>query len=721
MPEKICPVSNIIGKLNAAIDSGRLIHPRDRRRAEDIQRLLKDVAWGAASDQHMSAMEALAGRLEQEGNSDSAKEVGKMIGATLNQHLEVFASHIDTHNCATGDCVKLAPAPCQMTCPAGLDIPTYVTLIGQGRDAEAVEVIRKDCPFPWVCGLVCTRPCEFMCVRGRIDTPISIKTLKGFAAERAMSEGSYKNPQKAPDKNKRVCVVGAGPGGMSAAYYLAVSGYDVRVIEAQSVAGGMLLLGIPRYRLPREVIDREVVMLQKLGVEFQFNTRFGKDVTLAKLKKEGFDAFFFAIGAHKSFKLGIPGEMQFPQVIDAIDFLRRVALGDRQVPGRHVVVVGGGNVAIDAARTCLRLGSESVTLAYRRTRSEMPADAEEVEQAEEEGIKFEFLVVPTQVTGNQDQVQGMQCLRAKLISKEGEDRKYPVPIKGSDFTIDTDCIITAIGQQVDGDCMESLKDLEWTRRRTINVNMVTMATPMAGIFAAGDAVTGPATVIEAIGGGKRAAQSIDRYLSDIPQPSMPPVPTRRGRIDYMEVPAGTKMSLKRPEMPLLNIDRRRTTFQQVELGYSENMVREEARRCLRCDICLRCGKCVEVCRDKMGVNALQMGYFDFDHPVATDFKVTEERCILCGACATNCPTGAMQMTDREDDRVLSLCGTILNRQKLIHCQSCGAVLGPERYLDFVQKRTDTVARVAGNRRLCDACTRKSTAAFGVDDAPAKKV
>ena len=267
-----------------------------------------------------------------------------------------------------------------MTCPAGLDIPTYVTLIGMGRDAEAVEVIRKDCPFPWVCGLVCTRPCEFMCVRGRIDTPISIKTLKGFAAERAMSQGSYKNPPRASEKNKKVCVIGAGPGGMSAAYYLAQKGYGVRVIEEQSVAGGMLLLGIPRYRLPGEVIDREVAMLKDLGVEFQFNARFGRDINLQQLKAEGFAAFLFAIGAHKSFKLGVPGESEFPQVIEAIDFLRHVALGDRQVPGNRVVVIGGGNVAIDAARTCLRLGCESVTLAYRRTRSEMPADAEEIEE-----------------------------------------------------------------------------------------------------------------------------------------------------------------------------------------------------------------------------------------------------------------------------------------------------------------------------------------------------
>ena len=720
MPEKTCPVSNLISQLGSAIESGQLKDPRSRRRAEDILALLNDVAWGRADKEHLPAMASLAQKIAAAGKTESSKKAAEMVLETLDRQREVFTSHISTRNCATGDCVKLAPAPCQMTCPAGLDIPTYVTLIGMGRDAEAIDVIRRDCPFPWVCGLVCTRPCEFMCVRGRIDTPIAIKSLKGFAAERAMSEGSYKNPSKAPEKNCKICIIGAGPGGMSAAYYLALKGYTVRVVEQHAVAGGMLLLGIPRYRLPREVIDREVVMLRNLGVEFQFNTRFGKDLTLAQLKEEGFKAFFFAIGAHNSFKLGIPGEKDFPQVIEAVDFLRSVALGDRQAPGKHAVVIGGGNVAIDAARTCLRLGCESVILAYRRTRSEMPADTEEVEQAEEEGIRFEFLNIPVQVLGSDGRLRGLKCLRARLVSKEGEDRKYPVPIEDSDFILDADVIICAIGQQVDAGCLESVKGLDWTRRKTINVNMATMESSLEGIFAAGDAVTGPATVIEAIGGGKRAAESIDRYLEGIPQPKMPPVPTRRGRIEYLEVPASGKMTIKRPEMPLLNIYRRRTTFQQVELGYPEDQVREEARRCLRCDICLRCGKCIEVCRDRMGVNALQMGYFDFDHPVPTDFRLTEERCILCGACATNCPTGAMQIRDRDGERVLSLCGTILNRKKLLYCDDCGAVLGPARYLEFVQKRTHSVAAKVDDRRLCEACARKATAKLGAEDAPVIK-
>jgi len=717
MPDSICPVTALIRQLEETLHAGRMANPWNRRITEEILDLLKDVAWGRAGADHLPAIKELAGSLRDDPPSTAGVETRRQVLAALAEHGEVFRSHVETHNCASRDCVKLAPAPCQMACPAGIDVPTYVSLIGLGRDAEAIEVIRRDNPFPWVCGLVCTRPCEFMCVRGRIDTPVSIKFLKAFAAERALSERRYKNPPQEPDKGQKVCVIGAGPGGLSAAYYLALKGYAVRVIEALPVSGGMIMVGIPRYRLPREVIDREVAMLQELGVEFRFNTRFGSDVTLADLKAEGFAAFFFAIGCHSAYKMGMPGEGDFPQVLDAIDILKRVALGDRTVPGKKAVIIGGGNVAIDAARTCLRLGSEEVTIAYRRTRSEMPADEEEVEQAEEEGVRLAFLTIPTGLTGVDGRLTGLQCLRAELVRKEGSSRMSPVPIANSDFVMAADVVIGAIGQRVDNSCMTGLQGLEWTRRSTIQVNMVTMETSIPGIFAAGDAVTGPATVIEAIGGGKRAADSIDRHLCGIPQPKMPPVPVRRRRVAYFEIPASTKMVLKRPEMPLLNIDRRRTTDQQVELGYSENDVREESRRCLRCDICLRCGKCVEVCRDKMGVDALQLGYFDFDHPVKTDFRITAERCITCGACAANCPTGAMQMEDREGERILSLCGTILNRQKLLFCDKCGATLGPARYLDFIRKKTGAVGPISSARRICDACARKESAKVKVDIMP----
>ncbi len=711
MPETSCPVAATIAQLDDILQSSRLTKPKSRRIAEELHELLEDIAWGRAGEDHMPAIEALIQELSGDQSDPNSDQVAKAVQSAIKDHREVFFSHIDTHNCETGACIKLAPAPCQMACPAGIDIPTYVTLIGHGRDGEAIDIIRRDNPFPWVCGLVCTRPCEFMCVRGRIDAPVSIKFLKAFTAERAFSTHQYRNPEKQPDNGHKVCVVGAGPAGLTAAYYLALKGYRVRVIEALPMAGGMMMVGIPRYRLPREVIDREVALIEDLGVEFIFNTRFGKDVTFKQLKEEGFEAFFIAIGAHKSFKLGIPGEKDFPQVIDAIAFLRAVALGERHIPGKRVIIIGGGNVAIDAARTCLKMGCDDVTIAYRRTRKEMPADEEEVEQAEEEGVKFSFLTIPVEVVGENGHVTALKCNRAEMVTQTDTARRVPVPVLGGEFFMEADAIIPSIGQVVDHEALKALPDLKWTRRGTINVEMANMTTSMEGVFAAGDAVLGPATVIEAIGGGKKAADAIDRYLSGIPQPKMPPVPVRRARTPWLEVPASTKMILKRPEMPLLGIDRRRTTFQQVELGYSENMAREEARRCLRCDICRRCGECVRVCRDEMKIDALQLGYLDFDHPVKTDFRLTEERCITCGACAKNCPNEAMQIEDRENERVLSLCGTILNRQKLVFCEKCHAVLGPAKYLDYIRKMTGGIAQMSGGHALCEKCARQKIAAF----------
>ncbi|MGA6927523.1 MAG: FAD-dependent oxidoreductase [Desulfosarcina sp.] len=712
-----CPVTESIRFIDDIVGKGGLAQPKSRRIAEEIHSLLNDVAWGRAGEDHLPAVNALIGELLQNSAESEGFRLGQHLQQTMQTHGEVFESHVKTHNCPTETCEWLTPAPCQMACPAGIDVPTYVTLIGQGRDAEAIDVIRQDNPFPWVCGLVCTRPCEFMCVRGRIDTPVSIKFLKAFAAERAMSEGTYRNPPKGPDQGKRVCIVGAGPGGLSAAYYLALKGYGVHVIEALPMAGGMIMVGIPRYRLPREVIDREVAMLEELGVTFAFNTRFGEDVTLVDLKARGFDAFFFAIGAHKAYKLGIPGEGDFSQTTEAIDLLRQVALGERRMPGKRVVVVGGGNVAIDAARTCVRLGCPEVTIAYRRTRHEMPADEEEVEQAEEEGVHFSFLTIPAKIVGSDNRITGLSCVRAELVQREGSNRMSPVPVLGSEYTIPADVVISAIGQKVDQHSLGEIEALGWTRRGTVDVNMVTMQTAVEGIFAAGDAVTGPATVIEAIGGGKRAAEAIDRYLLGIPQPQMPPVPVRRRREPCIEVPASTKTVIKRPSMDMLNMDRRRTTFQQVELGYTENMVREEARRCLRCDICRRCGRCVEVCRDKMGISALELGYLDFDRSGPTDLRVTEERCIACGACAANCPNDAMRIEDRGDERLLTLCGTILNRQKLVFCSSCGKAMGPMKYLDYIRKRTKSVTQVPEDALICDNCARTNTARFNVDTLP----
>jgi len=539
-----CPVRQTILFLSDQIGPSGLSDPRGRRICEQILTLAEEIAEGAAGDRHLSAIDTLVEEYDYENSPMQTRDAGKVVKGFLTDHREVFLSHIETRNCPSHDCGKLAPSPCQMACPAGIDIPTYLALIAQGKDAQAIEVIRRDNPLPWVCGLICNRPCEMMCVRARIDTPVSIKFLKGFAAERAMSHRAYKNPEPRPANGKKVCVIGAGPGGLSAAYYLALMGYQVRVIEALPIPGGMLMVGIPRYRLPREVIDREVAMIEALGVEISYDTRFGTDVTKADLEKEGYESFFLAIGAHKAWDLGIEGEKEFAQVIEAVSFLREVALGEHHAPGSHVVVIGGGNVAIDAARTSLRLGAEKVTIAYRRSRNQMPADIEEVEQAEEEGIEFAFLTIPQAVVGEGDKITALACIKAELKKKKDSDRLAPVPIEGGDYEIQADAVISAIGQYVDDGGMDVFEKMSWSRRGTIEVNHASMETSQPGVFAAGDAVSGPATVIEAIGGGKRAADAIDRYLRGIPQPRMPRTPVRHNTEPVMEMAASQKMRSK---------------------------------------------------------------------------------------------------------------------------------------------------------------------------------
>ncbi len=720
MAEKTCPVRKMVNYLSEQIGLCKLNDPKGRRISEQILHLTEEIAEGAASDDHLSAIESLIKEYFYDRSPFANQKIGNELKRILDTHREVFISHIESKNCPSHDCGKLAPSPCQMACPAGIDIPTYLSLIAQGKDAQAIDVIRRDNPLPWVCGLVCTRPCEMMCVRSRIDTPVSIKFLKAFAAERAMSEGAYKNPEKKIFNGKKVCVIGAGPGGLSAAYYLALMGYGVKVIEALPMAGGMIMVGIPRYRLPREVIDREVAMIEDLGVEFLFNTRFGKDITLDELKSNGFDAFFLAIGAHKSWDIGIAGEKVLKGVFDAVTFLKDIALGDHHAPGRHVVVIGGGNVAIDAARTSLRLGAQKVTIAYRRSRNQMPADIEEVEQAEEEGVEFAFLTIPTKIVGESGHATGLACIKAELIKQEGSDRLAPVPIPGKDFVIQADAVVSAIGQYVDDKGFEAFDKISWTRRGTIEVNHASMETTMPGVFAAGDAVSGPATVIEAIGGGKRAAEAIDRHLNNIPQPRMPKLPVRYNIESPIEMSAHRKMTLKKPEMPMLNIDRRRTMFQQVELGFDEQSVRKEAARCLRCDICRRCGKCVEVCRDKMGIDALTLGYMNFDNPTMTDFRATSEKCITCGACAANCENKAILIEETENERLLKLCGTILNRQKIQYCDECNTVLPSIEYLQFISQKTENISQKIDDRLLCNNCQRRIGAKINIETRPVSK-
>jgi NADPH-dependent glutamate synthase beta subunit-like oxidoreductase len=705
MSETICPVQDTIKSLTNHLEAGALTTPRSRYTATRMLGLLHAVACGTAPDGALEKIQRHARELADSADGDQSREVGGQVLEALQRHAESFAAHVTSRNCVTGDCLPLTPAPCQLACPAGIDVPAYISLIGEGRYDEAIEVIRRVNPLPWVCGLVCTRPCESACVRGQFDAPVSIKFLKAFAAEKALSEGRYANPPKARYNHKKVCIIGAGPAGLTAAYYLALKGYAVRVIEELPYAGGMLLVGIPRYRLPQEVIDREVEMITSLGVEFQFNTRFGWRLHMNQLRREGFGAFLFTIGAHKCSPMRIPGENDFAEVYTAVSFLREVALGEGKKPGHRVVVIGGGNVAVDSARTCIRLGCEEVFLAYRRSRVEMPADHEEIEQAEEEGVKLSLLTIPLEITGEDYRVTGVQFIKAKLVSVEGSRRKRPVPIEGSEFFMPADAVIAAVGQRIDHVIMNDLPDLQWSRWDTIEADPVIMQTSLDGMYAAGDVVSGPDTVIGAIAGGKRAAEAIHRQLEGLVQPKQPPVPQRCASMPLMEMGADLKMERQRPQMALLNMIRRKVTFQQVELGYDEQTAQMEAGRCLRCDVCVRCGTCARTCREMMQIDALRLDYLEADIRTGTDFRYTAQQCILCGACAVNCPTGAMRVEDRKEERLLLMCGTILNRQPLVRCNNCGEVLGTQRHLDYVAARTEEANPKVVTSTGCPVCSR----------------
>lgn len=706
MSKAQCQVLATYQWLEDKLESGEITHPRCRRIGRDILELIRDIMDSRAGEEHMGSLKRLSRELAENGEKEGCRGPGAALKENLESQGEEFAEHIRSRNCPTGECPMLTPAPCQMTCPAGIDVPTYITLVGEGRYSEAVSVIRKDNPFPWICGLVCTHPCEFMCVRGRMDEPISIMALKGVAAESTYASGEFSDPEPAPFNGRSVCIIGAGPGGLTAAYYLALQGYAVRVLEALPVAGGMMRVGIPDYRLPQEIVSREIAMIEDLGVDIRCNTRLGWDTSLEQLRQEGFEAFLVAVGAHNSYQLMIPGEKECSRVLPAVDFLRRVNLGDHTPPGKRVAVVGGGNVAIDTARTCIRLGCREVTILYRRTHSQMPAHQEEVVEAEEEGVRFSFLTVPKQINAEEKgAVESITCLRAELSEPDTSGRQRPVPVEGSEHEIRVDAVIPAIGQEVDDSGLGEFSHMEWTKRNTVRVDTISMGTDQPGVFAAGDAVTGPATIVEAVAGGKKAARAINRYFEGMPQPLLPPTPVRRGRLAPFSMPANLKMDLKRPRMEVLKNDRRRITFQQVHLGLSEDAAHTESKRCLRCDICIRCGSCVQICRDKMGVDALHLGYFSFDKPGPTDLKLAAERCILCGACATNCPTEAMQMMDRSGERILSHCGTELNRQTLEYCQSCGTVLGPARYLDYLNRRIREISPSLVGKHLCLDCAR----------------
>ena len=469
--------------------------------------------------------------------------------------------------------------PCQAACPAGLDIRGYVELIIHGRYEEALNLIEEKVPLPGIVGRVCPRPCETKCNRGGFDEPIAVNALKRFASDAVAAKGERKDRAPAVrTKEGKIAVVGSGPAGLSAAYYLVELGYGVTIFEAQSVPGGMMAMGIPDYRLPRGVLQAEIKAIQSRGVEIMLNRRVGKNgLRMESLREQGFKAIFIAVGAHKPVKLAIPNEV-VQGVVNGVSWLREINLGKKVKTGEKVVVIGGGNVAIDSARTALRRGAKEVSIAYRRSREEMTAIMDEVNAAEKEGIEIRYLSSPCRVVCEADQCRGLECFKTELGEFDESGRRRPIRIEGSEFVIDADMVISAIGEVPDLSFLDTRK-FAVTRNNTIKVNPHTMATNADGVFAGGDVVSGPATVIEAIAAGRKAAIAIDRYLRGESLDYELPAPDTI-RMDDMDKAMFKKR--KRQRMSELPPKRRVKGFGEVEQGFTELEALAEADRCFQC-------------------------------------------------------------------------------------------------------------------------------------------
>ncbi|MDY6917410.1 MAG: FAD-dependent oxidoreductase, partial [Chloroflexota bacterium] len=499
---------------------------------------------------------------------------------TIRHFREEYEAHIIDKKCPAAVCQALFRAPCQHMCPVGLDVPGYVSLIKEGKFAEAYSLIKQYLPFPLIVGRVCNHPCEGKCQRGQVDSAVAIRDLKRFAADYAYELGLQYTPEVKERKDEKVAIIGAGPAGLSAAWDLAIEGYQVTIFEALPVAGGMLAVGIPEYRLPKDILKSEVDAVARLGVDIRLNTRIDD---VESLLKDGYKAVFLAVGAHKGDKMGIPGE-DLNGVYDAIDFLREVNLGREVKVGKKVAVVGGGNSAVDAARVALRQGADEVHIYYRREKKDMPAIAEEIEATEEEGVLFHFLTVPTKICGTDGKVSGIECVRMELKEFDRSGRRTPHTMEGSEYTVDVDMVIEAIGQRPDTSFTTG-DGVELGRGGTIVADRRTLATGHSGVFAGGDAVTGPWTVIEAIAAGQRAACSIRRYLEGR---ELSVLVERNGHkpIAVSSVPPTEEETRERARLKPAEISMsdRRGSFREVVLPYTAKDAREEACRCLRCDL-----------------------------------------------------------------------------------------------------------------------------------------
>lgn len=550
--------------------------------------ILTRITQGKGNDKDIDALLSIASTVKECSLCGLGQTCPNPVLTTIKYFRDEYEAHIKEKRCPAAVCDALMISPCQHTCPVGINIPRYVAHIAAGEYLEAIETIRERNPFPAICGRICHHPCETRCRRGELDESVAIRSLKRFAADWYFDHVSeLPEPRPFPKtKSQKVAVIGAGPTGLSCAYFLAQKGYPVTVFEALPVGGGMLSVAIPQFRLPKEVIQNEIDYIAKRGVEIRYNSPINVNFTVEDLKKEGYAAVFIAAGAQRSQRIGIPGELEdVEDFYYGLRFLRDVKVGRQVRVGRRVAVIGGGNVALDAARTALRLGAEEVNIYYRRSRSEMPVTEVEYDEAVAEGIKVNFLVSPTRIVSNNWRATGLQCILMRLGEPDGHGRRRPVPISGSDFFVEADTVIAAVGQAPDLSFLPPDSALERTRWETLVVDGNKLATSVQGIFAGGDFVTGPGMVIDAIAAGRRAAIATDKYLrNDISRVEIYDLKQKGNGEKPASEPDEGWETQQRLEIPKLPVEERKRCFEEIEQGFSEEKAKLEAKRCLRCDL-----------------------------------------------------------------------------------------------------------------------------------------
>ena len=556
-----------------------------------MQKLLRKIASGEGEEKDLTHLSVLADNISNASKCSIGQTSPIPILHALKYFRDDFVTAVKNKKPVSNSnrYESKWTAPCYAACPTGMDIPSYIEFIKEWRPLESLKRIREASPMAASLGRACFHPCEKSCRRENVERAISICKLKRFAWDyedlHSVSKPVNENKHSKEDK---VAVFGAGPAGLSAAYYLALMGYRVSVFESLPVPGGMVGVGIPQYRVPKEVLQREADFIRDMGAEIKYNTTVGNDITIPKLRKQGYKAFFISTGAHLSKKMGAEGEdADYDGFVRGIDYLRDCVITKcYEVRGKRIIVVGGGNVAMDCCRTPVRNGAKEVTVVYRRTKKELPADPHEVHESEVEGVKYMFLSAPKRIVAENGKVTGLECLKMELGEPDASGRRKPVEVKGSEFIVPADIIIQAIGQDCDLSILNGVEGVKLTKWQTIVADPDTFQTDVPDIFTGGDVFNGPLTIVDAAGNARRAAESIDQYLSgsqvtlSIDQ-KLDKIIKKLGAYNKDEK-VGKKAGWERVPMPTVEMDRRLSSFDEVETGYTLQQAIEEASRCMRC-------------------------------------------------------------------------------------------------------------------------------------------